>query len=129
MAGSCGAPFPLDVRLGAEAIERPLQGQAAQEPPERRPGNRVGSCSVCPGGGVGAPALPGFPMASPLSVGIELQPPGVDQRWVRIWVLDRSVATPSAAPSARCRLVARSAAVQRDRELQAAHGAGAVWWV
>ncbi|MFN9610638.1 MAG: hypothetical protein ACK546_00560, partial [bacterium] len=22
---------------------------------------------------------------SPLSIGIELQPPGVDQRWVRIW--------------------------------------------
>jgi hypothetical protein len=68
-------------------------------------------------------------MASPLSIGIEIQPPGVDQRWVRIWVLDRSVATPSAAPSARCRLVARSAAVQRARELQAAHGAGEVWWV
>ena len=66
-------------------------------------------------------------MASPLSVGIELQPPGVDQRWVRIWVLDRSAA-PSAS-SARCRLVARCAAVQRARELQAAHGAGAVWWV
>ena len=63
-------------------------------------------------------------MASTLSVGVELQPPGVDQRWVRIWVLDRS-----AAPSARCRLVVRCAAVQRARELQAAHGAGAVWWV
>ena len=34
-------------------------------------------------------------MASPLSIGIELQPPGVDQRWVRIWVLD----------AAACRLV------------------------
>jgi len=39
-------------------------------------------------------------------------------------LLDRSD-----APSARCRLVARSAAVQRARELQAAHSAGAVWWV
>jgi hypothetical protein len=61
---------------------------------------------------------------SPLSIGIELQPAGVDRRWVRIWVLDRS-----AAPSARCRLVVRSAALQRARELQAAHGACAVWWV
>ena len=77
-----------------------------------------------PVGALGPLPFPVSPMASPLSVGIELQPPGVDQRWVRIWVLDRS-----AAPSARCRLVARSAAVQRARELQAAHGAGEVWWV
>jgi hypothetical protein len=63
-------------------------------------------------------------MASPLSVGIELQPPGVDQRWVRIWVLDRS-----ATATARCRLVARSEALQRARELQVASGAGMVWWV
>jgi hypothetical protein len=59
-----------------------------------------------------------------LSIGIELQPPGVDQRWVRLWLLDRS-----AAPSARCRLVLRSAALRWARELQAATGAGAVWWV
>jgi hypothetical protein len=63
-------------------------------------------------------------MASPLSIGIELQPAGVDQRWVRLWLLDRS-----AAPSARCRLVVRSAALRRARELQVATGAGAVWWV
>ena len=61
-------------------------------------------------------------MASPLSIGIELQPSGVDQRWVRIWVLDRS-ATPSSASSAHCRPVARSAAVPKERELQAAYGA------
>ena len=29
---------------------------------------------------------------SPLSIGIELQPAGVDRRWVRIWVLDRQPA-------------------------------------
>jgi hypothetical protein len=63
-------------------------------------------------------------MASPLSIGIELQPAGVDRRWVRLWILDRS-----GSPSARCRLVVRSAALRRARELQAAHGAGAVWWV
>ncbi|MFM9102651.1 MAG: hypothetical protein ACKOPS_15535 [Cyanobium sp.] len=63
-------------------------------------------------------------MASSLSIGIELQPPGVDQRWVRLWQLDRSVAA-----AARCRLVVRSAALQRARELQVATGAGAVWWV
>jgi hypothetical protein len=63
-------------------------------------------------------------MASPLSIGIELQPVGVDRRWVRLWLLDRS-----AAPSARCRLVLRSAALRRARELQVAHGAGEVWWV
>jgi hypothetical protein len=63
-------------------------------------------------------------MASPLSIGIELQPAGVDRRWVRLWLLDRA-----AAAAAPCRLVERSAAVQRARELQAANGAGAVWWV
>ncbi|MFM7266218.1 MAG: hypothetical protein ACKOZW_11635 [Cyanobium sp.] len=63
-------------------------------------------------------------MASSLSIGIELQPPGVDQRWVRLWLLDRS-----AQPSARCRLVMRSAVLRRARELQAAQGAAAVWWV
>jgi len=67
-------------------------------------------------------------MASPLSVGIELQPPGVDQRWVRIWVLNPSAAPP-AALSARCRLVRRSVAVRRARELQVASGAAEVWWV
>ena len=63
-------------------------------------------------------------MASPLSIGIELQPAGVDRRWVRLWLLDRS-----GACSARCRLVLRSAALRRARELQAAQGAGEVWWV
>ena len=63
-------------------------------------------------------------MASPLSIGIELQPAGVDRRWVRLWLLDRSV-----APSAPCRLVPRIAALRRARELQVAHGAGEVWWV
>jgi len=63
-------------------------------------------------------------MASPLSVGIELQPPGVDQRWVRLWLLDRS-----AIAAARCRLVLRSAALRRARELQAVTGAVEVWWV
>ena len=63
-------------------------------------------------------------MASHLSIGIELQPEGVDRRWVRIWVLDRS-----GTPSARCRLVVRSAVLRRARELQAAQRAGAVWWV
>ena len=62
--------------------------------------------------GVGPLPLPGFPMASPLSIGIELQPAGGDRRWVRLWLLDRS-----AAPSARCRLV------QLPR--RAAAGAGA----
>jgi hypothetical protein len=62
-------------------------------------------------------------MASPLSIGIELQPGG-DRRWVRLWLLDRS-----GAPSARCRLVVRSAALRRARELQVASGAGEVWWV
>ena len=65
-----------------------------------------------------------FLMASPLSIGIEIQPAGVDRRWVRLWLLDRS-----GAPSARCRLVVRSAALRRARELQAASGAEAVWWV
>jgi hypothetical protein len=72
----------------------------------------------------GAVALPGFPMASSLSIGIVLQPVGVDRRWVRLWLLDRS-----AQPSARCRLVERSAALRRTRKLQAASGAGAVWWL
>jgi hypothetical protein len=61
---------------------------------------------------------------SPLSIGIELQPPGVDQRWVRLWLLDRS-----GPHSALCRLVLRSDALRRARELQAASGAGEVWWV
>jgi hypothetical protein len=29
-----------------------------------------------------------FPMSIPASVGVELQPPGVDARWVCIWMLD-----------------------------------------
>jgi hypothetical protein len=61
---------------------------------------------------------------SPLSIGIMLQPAGVDRRWVRLWLLDRS-----AQSSARCRLVVRSAALRRVRELQAACEAGEVWWV
>ena len=64
MAGPCGAPFPLDVRLGAAAIEQPLQGQTAQEQP--------------------------------------LVP---------------------------CRLVARSMAAGRARQLQAAYGAESLWWL
>ncbi len=63
-------------------------------------------------------------MSSPLSIGIELQPAGVDRRWVRLWLLDRS-----ATATARCRLVLRSAAMRRARELQVAQGAGEVWWV
>jgi len=43
---------------------------------------------------------------------------------VRLWLLDRS-----AQPAARCRLVVRDAALRRARELQAAYGAGVVWWV
>ena len=57
-------------------------------------------------------------MAS-LSAGIELQPPGVDQRWVRIWVVDAA-----ARPIARCRLVVRSAEGRpgkRDRRSDPAH--------
>ncbi|MEB3335115.1 MAG: hypothetical protein VKP70_09035 [Cyanobacteriota bacterium] len=38
---------------------------------------------------------------------------------VRLWLLDRS-----AQPSARCRLVLRSAALGRAREVQAACGSG-----
>jgi hypothetical protein len=62
--------------------------------------------------------------SSHLSVGIELQPIGVNQRCVRLWLLDRS-----AQPSACCRLVLRTAALRRARELQAAWGTGGVWWV
>jgi hypothetical protein len=61
---------------------------------------------------------------SPLSIGIELQPPGLDRRWVRLWLLNRSD-----PHSALCRLVLRSAALRRARELQADSGAGEVWWV
>jgi hypothetical protein len=62
--------------------------------------------------------------SSHLSIGIELQPIGVDRRWARLWLLDRS-----AQPSARCRLVLRAAALRRARELQASCGAQGVWWV
>ena len=61
---------------------------------------------------------------SPLSIGIELQPPGVDQRWVRIWVLDAA-----ARPLVPCRLVARAMAAGRARQLQAAYGAESLWWL
>jgi hypothetical protein len=56
--------------------------------------------------------LSGFPHGFPYSIGIELQPAGVDRRWVRLWLLDRS-----GAPSSRCRLVARSAALRWAWEL------------
>ena len=67
-----------------------------------------------------------FPVSPwpPLSIGIELQPPGVDQRWVRIWVLDAA-----ARPLVPCRLVARSMAAGRARQLQAAYGAESLWWL
>ncbi len=100
-----------------------MQEQAVQEQPEGRPGTGSAVAVIAPRWGRWGSALPGFLMASPLSVGIELRPPGVDPRWVRIWVLDRSAAT------ARCQLVARSAAVQSARELQVASGAGDAWWV
>jgi hypothetical protein len=45
--------------------------------------------------------------SSHLSIGIELQPIGVDRRWARLWLLDRS-----AQPSTRCRLVLRTAALR-----------------
>jgi hypothetical protein len=89
-----------------------MQGRAAQKQPEGRQGNRVGSRSDCPRWGRWGSALPGFPMASSLSVGIELRPPGVDQRWVRIWVLDAA-----AQPLVPCRLVARAVAAGRARQL------------
>ena len=54
----------------------------------------------------------------------ELQPPGVDQRWVRIWVLDAA-----AQPLVPCRLVARAVAAGRARQLQAAYGAESLWWL
>jgi hypothetical protein len=79
---------------------------------------------IAPRWGRWGSALPGFPMASSLSVGIELQPPGVDQRWVRIWVLDAA-----ARPLVPCRLVARSMAAGRARQLQAAYGAESIWWL
>jgi hypothetical protein len=62
--------------------------------------------------------------SSHLSVGIELQPIGVDRRWARLWLLDRS-----AEPSARCRLVLRAAALRRARGLHVVADARAVWWV
>jgi hypothetical protein len=103
-----------------------MEALAALTLPRWRGGRETGSgwAVDAPGGGAGPLPLPGFPMASPLSIGIELQPAGVDRRWVRLWLLDRS-----GAPSARCRLVLRSAALRRARELQVAHGADAVWWV
>lgn len=57
-------------------------------------------------------------MASPVSVGVELQPPAVDRRWVRIWMLDAA-----ARPLTPCRLVARAVADRRARQPQAAYGA------
>jgi hypothetical protein len=48
----------------------------------------------------------------------------VDQRWVRIWVLDAA-----ARPLVPCRLVARSMAAGRARQLQAAYGAESLWWL
>jgi hypothetical protein len=87
-------------------------------------GNRIRLCGGCPVGARGrCPSR--FPMAlSPFSIGIELRPEGVDRRWVRVWLLDRS-----AQCSARCWLVVRSAVLRRARELQAASGSAVVWWV
>jgi hypothetical protein len=116
--------FPVDVAFGAAAIEQLVQRQAAQV----QSGGGWATGSGCAGDAPrwwrwGA-VLPGFPVASPFSVGVELKPPGVDQRWVRIWLLDRS-----ALFTVHCRLVVRSAAVQRAGEVQAAYGAAAEWWV
>jgi hypothetical protein len=44
---------------------------------EKGPGNRIGLGDECPRWGRRAAALPGFPMASPLAIGIELQPTGL----------------------------------------------------
>jgi|688.fasta_scaffold22649_14 hypothetical protein len=63
-------------------------------------------------------------MASSFSIGVELQPAGVDRRWVRIWLLDAA-----ARPVRPCRLVARSMATHRARQLQAAYGAESLWWL
>jgi hypothetical protein len=115
VAGSCGAPFPLDFGHGLSLALWRREG---------RPGNRIGLCGGCPAGAQGrCPSR--FPMAfSPLSIGIELQPAGVDQRWVRIWVLDAA-----ARPLVPCRLVARAMAAGRARQLQAAYGAESLWWL
>jgi hypothetical protein len=70
----------------------------------------------------GAVAHPGFSMAfSPLR---RHRAPASGGRspLVRLWLLDRS-----AQPSARCRLVLRTAALRRARELQATWGAGGLW--
>jgi hypothetical protein len=108
--GPCGAPLlPMDVFALAP---QPWSGRCR----DRRPwssqrggrGTEWAFARDVPGGGTGPLLLPVSPMASSLSVGIELQLPDVERRWVRIWVLDHS-----AAPCAHCRLVAHSAAVQR----------------
>jgi hypothetical protein len=109
-----GPRFSTDVRHGDRGR---CCARAASV--ERGQGNRIGLGDGCPRWGRRATALTRFLMASPLSIGIELQPAGVDHLWVRLWLLDRS-----AAPSARCQLVVRSAAMRRARELQVAHGAG-----
>ena len=119
LGGALRGPVSRGRSLGGQP-----SSQAVQEQPEGRQGNRVGSRSDCPRWGRWGPALPGSSMASPLSVGIELQPPGVDQRWVRIWVLDAA-----ARPLVPCRLVARSMAAFRARQLQAAYGAESLWWL
>jgi hypothetical protein len=49
------------IRFGAAAMERPLQGQAALEQPEGRPGNRMGIREGCPRWGRWATASSGFP--------------------------------------------------------------------
>jgi hypothetical protein len=75
-AGPCGAPFPVDFGYGLSLAW--WQGRGGQA-------TGAGSAADAPVGR-GAVALPGSSMASPLSVGIELQPPGVDRRWVRLWL-------------------------------------------
>ena len=63
-----------------------------------------------------------FPMASLLSIGREIQSPGVDQRWVRIWLLDAA-----ARPPDPCQLVARAVDARLARKLQAACGDESPW--
>ena len=78
--------------------------------------NRVGLGGGCPSGALGrccSRFAHGLTQRHPAATG------GVDHSWVRLRLPDRS-----GPPSARCRLVMRSASLRRARELQAAHGAG-----
>ena len=74
---------------------------------EKGRGTGSGSWWMPPVGARGRSPYP-CPMASPLSIGIELQPAGVDRRWVRLWLLNCS-----GAPSTRCRLVVPSGGVSQ----------------